>query len=193
MARLRHLRSLRVALLSALVVLVLSVSSSFAADVTTPFTGKAVNGGTVTHEMQGGKHILTVSSDFVVPVRYACGGWRFTMKRGCSRAIRVAAIIGRDAHRCSSELFRASRRTDGEEERAALGALGARGFQPPAEKRTRPFGQVRRQFGACVVPRYVGDEPSASVVRPQISDARPAALEVMFERDTRVRIECPSR
>ena len=67
MARLRQLRSLRVALLSALVVLVLSVTSSFAADVTTPFTGKAVNGGTVTHELQGGKHILTVSSDFVVP------------------------------------------------------------------------------------------------------------------------------
>jgi hypothetical protein len=67
MARLRQLRSLRVTLLSALVILVLGVTSSFAADVTTPFTGKAVNGGTVTHELQGGKHVLTVSSDFVVP------------------------------------------------------------------------------------------------------------------------------
>ena len=67
MARLRQLRARRVALLSALVVLVLGVTSSFAADVTTPFMGKAVNGGTVTHELQGGKHILTVSSDFVVP------------------------------------------------------------------------------------------------------------------------------
>jgi hypothetical protein len=60
-------RSLRGALLSALVVVALSVSPSFAADVTTPFAGKAVNGGTVTHEMQGGQHVLTVSSDFVVP------------------------------------------------------------------------------------------------------------------------------
>jgi hypothetical protein len=67
MARLRQLRSLRTTLVSALVVLVLGVTSSFAADVTTPFAGKAVNGGTVTHEMQGGKHVLTVSTDFVVP------------------------------------------------------------------------------------------------------------------------------
>jgi hypothetical protein len=60
-------RSLRVAILSALLAVALSTTPSFAADVTTPFAGKAVNGGTVTHEMQGGKHVLTVSSDFVVP------------------------------------------------------------------------------------------------------------------------------
>jgi hypothetical protein len=60
-------RSLRVAILSALAAVALSITPSFAADVTTPFAGKAVNGGTVTHEMQGGKHILSVSSDFVVP------------------------------------------------------------------------------------------------------------------------------
>jgi hypothetical protein len=62
-----QLSSLRAAILSALVAVALSVTPSFAADVTTPFTGKAVNGGTVTHEMQGGKHVLIVSSDFVVP------------------------------------------------------------------------------------------------------------------------------
>ena len=45
----------------------LSVATSFAGEVTTPFSGKAVNGGTVTHEVQGGKHILTLSSDFKVP------------------------------------------------------------------------------------------------------------------------------
>ena len=67
MARLRQLRPLSVALLSALVVFGVSVAPVFAADVTTPFTGKAVNGGTVTHEMQGGKHVLTVSGDFKVP------------------------------------------------------------------------------------------------------------------------------
>jgi len=66
MARLRQLRSLRVTLLT-VVVLGLSVTSGFAADVTTPFVGKAVNGGTVTHEHQGGKHVLTVASDFKVP------------------------------------------------------------------------------------------------------------------------------
>ena len=67
MARFRQLRPLSVALLSALVVFVVSVAPAFAADVTTPFTGKAVNGGTVTHEMQGSKHVLTVSGDFKVP------------------------------------------------------------------------------------------------------------------------------
>ena len=67
MARLRQFHAFRVALVSALVVFGLSVGPSFAADVTTPFAGKAVNGGAVTHEMQGGKHRLTVSADFQVP------------------------------------------------------------------------------------------------------------------------------
>ncbi len=67
MTRHRHVRLFRVVILSALVVLGLGVSSGFAADVTTPFVGKVVNGGTVTHEHQGGKHVLTVSSDFKVP------------------------------------------------------------------------------------------------------------------------------
>jgi hypothetical protein len=51
----------------ALAVGLLSATSGFAADVTTPFAGKAVNGGTVTHDMQGGKHRLTVSAEFQVP------------------------------------------------------------------------------------------------------------------------------
>jgi hypothetical protein len=67
MARRSPLCSLRVLLLSALVVVGLSVTPAFAADITTPFAGKAVNGGTVTHVHQGGKHILTLSSDFQVP------------------------------------------------------------------------------------------------------------------------------
>jgi hypothetical protein len=32
-----------------------------------PFTGAKVNGGTVTHSIQNGKHVLTLSSDFKVP------------------------------------------------------------------------------------------------------------------------------
>jgi hypothetical protein len=56
-----------IALTLALVVAVLGLAPAFAADVTTPFVGKAVNGGTVTHEMRGGRHVLTVSSDFTVP------------------------------------------------------------------------------------------------------------------------------
>ncbi|HSF04164.1 MAG TPA: hypothetical protein VLG10_00085 [Methylomirabilota bacterium] len=60
-------RTLSVALLAALAISGLSVAPGFAADITTQFVGKAVNGGTVTHEHQGGKHVLTVSSDFKVP------------------------------------------------------------------------------------------------------------------------------
>jgi hypothetical protein len=65
MARLRPHRL--VALLSALVALAASVAPALAADVTTPFAGKAVNGGTVTHEVRSGKHVLSVSADFKVP------------------------------------------------------------------------------------------------------------------------------
>src|ERR1700741_4881500 len=32
-----------------------------------PFTGAKVNAGTVTHSVKNGKHVLTLSDDFVVP------------------------------------------------------------------------------------------------------------------------------
>ena len=53
--------------LLAIAVAVLKATLGFAADVTTPFTGKAVMGGTVTHEHRGGRHVLTLSPDFTVP------------------------------------------------------------------------------------------------------------------------------
>ena len=56
-----------VAFVAAVVATVVAVTSSFAADVTTPFAGKVVNGGTVTHQSIGGRHVLTVSDDFQVP------------------------------------------------------------------------------------------------------------------------------
>ena len=37
------------------------------AHVTKPFSGAKVNGGTVTHSVQGGRHVLTLSADFKVP------------------------------------------------------------------------------------------------------------------------------
>jgi len=67
MACLRSILSRRITLVALVVFALLSVTPSFAADVTTPFAGKAVNGGTVTHEHRGGKHVLTVSTDFQVP------------------------------------------------------------------------------------------------------------------------------
>ncbi len=45
----------------------LAATSSFAAETTMPFKGNTVNGGTVTHEVKDGKHILTLSSDFKAP------------------------------------------------------------------------------------------------------------------------------
>jgi hypothetical protein len=44
-----------------------SAGPSFAGEISMPFTGKAVNAGTVMHEHRDGKHVLTVSGDFKVP------------------------------------------------------------------------------------------------------------------------------
>jgi hypothetical protein len=45
-----------------------TATTAVAADqMTRPFTGKAVNGGSVTATQQGGKTVLTLSKDFQVP------------------------------------------------------------------------------------------------------------------------------
>ena len=62
-----RLGKVSVVVLAALVVGALGVGPALAADVTTPFAGKAVNGGTVTHEHRAGRHTLAVSADFQVP------------------------------------------------------------------------------------------------------------------------------
>lgn len=48
-------------------IVAMAAGPALAADVTAPFAGKAVSGGTVTHEHRDGRHVLTLSSDFVVP------------------------------------------------------------------------------------------------------------------------------
>jgi hypothetical protein len=66
----RSIRSIPAAWISPAVALaLLAVSTAFAADIHTskPFTGKTVNGGTVTHAKKAGKHVLTLSDDFKVP------------------------------------------------------------------------------------------------------------------------------
>lgn len=40
---------------------------SLGADVSSTFSGHHVNGGTVSHEVKSGKHVLTLSKDFPVP------------------------------------------------------------------------------------------------------------------------------
>lgn len=68
MRTVRQARSIGIALLSTLITIgLLTVTTSFAAETTKPFKGKEVNGGTVTHEVKDGKHILTLSKDFKVP------------------------------------------------------------------------------------------------------------------------------
>jgi len=53
---------------AAVAALVLSVSAASAqTQVSKVFSGAKVNAGTVTHTVQNGKHILTLSSDFKVP------------------------------------------------------------------------------------------------------------------------------
>jgi hypothetical protein len=52
----------------ALAIAALAGGHAAAADpMSTPFAGKAVNGGTVTVSQQDGKTVLTLSRDFVVP------------------------------------------------------------------------------------------------------------------------------
>lgn len=68
MQRVRTGRMFQLAHAIALAVAVLGAGSIAAADeMTTPFTGKAVNGGTVTLSRQGDRTMLSLSSDFRVP------------------------------------------------------------------------------------------------------------------------------
>ena len=68
MQRARTGRMVSMMVAAALLVAALGAGSLAAADeMTRPFTGKAVNGGTVTVAKQGGKTTLTLSSDFQVP------------------------------------------------------------------------------------------------------------------------------
>jgi hypothetical protein len=60
-------RSIRTMMVAALVI-GLSVTAAEAQSHTSkPFTGAKVNGGTVTHSMANGQHVLTLSDDFKVP------------------------------------------------------------------------------------------------------------------------------
>ena len=54
------------AVLAAVVILAGSVSAQ-TAHTTGTFSGSKVNAGTVTHAVQGGRHVLTLSPDFKVP------------------------------------------------------------------------------------------------------------------------------
>ena len=72
MKALCHVRPLKIVLLIALVAASVRGAPALAADVTTPFTGKAVNGGTVTHEDRDGRHVLrarTTSRSRARPIR----------------------------------------------------------------------------------------------------------------------------
>lgn len=68
MQRVRMDRMFHMVLAIVLAVAVLGAGSIAAADeITKPFTGKAVNAGTVTLSKQGDKTTLSLSSDFQVP------------------------------------------------------------------------------------------------------------------------------
>src|SRR5262245_30465002 len=61
-------RTLRLVMGALASLTLLAANTALAADqMTQPFTGKAVNGGTVTATQQNGKTVLTVSKDFQVP------------------------------------------------------------------------------------------------------------------------------
>ena len=64
MSFVRRIGALAVA---AVVALVLGSSAGAQGKTSKPFSGAKVNGGTVTHSVQNGKHVLTLSGDFKVP------------------------------------------------------------------------------------------------------------------------------
>ena len=59
-------RTTRNGLLMMVAALALTASAA-SAQTSTPFSGAKVNGGTVTHSVKDGKHVLTLSGDFQVP------------------------------------------------------------------------------------------------------------------------------
>jgi hypothetical protein len=62
------LKSIGVALTASVAAVALAAGSAAAQTHTSrPFSGAKVNGGTVTHSVQGGKNILSLSADFKVP------------------------------------------------------------------------------------------------------------------------------
>jgi len=62
-------RSVLLAVLSLVVLALVTIGPAvaFAGEISTPFQGKDVNHGTVTHEVKAGRHVLTLFSDFEVP------------------------------------------------------------------------------------------------------------------------------
>jgi hypothetical protein len=61
-------RTMRLAMGALAALALFTATTVLAADqMTQPFAGKAVNGGTVTATQQGGKTVLTLSKDFQVP------------------------------------------------------------------------------------------------------------------------------
>jgi hypothetical protein len=62
------IRKMAAAALTAMIALVFGAIALGAQSQTSrPFAGVKVNGGTVTHTIQNGKHVLTLSGDFKVP------------------------------------------------------------------------------------------------------------------------------
>src|SRR5499427_4460454 len=47
--------------------LAMTASLALAQQTSKPFSGAKVNGGTVTHSLKDGRHVLTLSGDFKVP------------------------------------------------------------------------------------------------------------------------------
>jgi hypothetical protein len=64
----RAIRNTAAAALAIVATLVIGTGTASAQSQTSkPFTGAKVNGGTVMHSIQNGKHVLTLSGDFQVP------------------------------------------------------------------------------------------------------------------------------
>ena len=64
----RFSRKRLLSVVGALVAVIMGAGAASAQNqISKPFTGAKVNAGTVTHTLQNGKHVLTLSGDFQVP------------------------------------------------------------------------------------------------------------------------------
>lgn len=153
--------------LAALFAVAIAGSPVLAADVTTPFAGKAVNGRTVTHEHREGRHVLRLSDDFKVPgspdphwqVIDSLEGARHVIATAIGEARRLQAPGGVIAVVDDGGDLIALERLDGRGHRPRQGAH-RRHLQAPAP---RLRGDHPRRAGGAATSRQ---DPGARHARP---------------------------
>ncbi len=75
-------RTIRISLTAVAVILALTAANGFAAETSGTFTGKKVNGGTVTFSKESKNRVLTLSDDFQKTIDTPDPHWQVVDSRG---------------------------------------------------------------------------------------------------------------